>query len=629
MIKNWNFPSNNNGVICGINDAGIESFTGDLFGSLAKEICQNSLDAVLDDSRPVTVEFNTFNVNKESLPGSDELQKAIVRCKDFWGKQSNTKSVDFFKAAEQILNKQLIQVLRISDLNTTGLTGSKELYNSPWCNLVKSSGVSDKGGASGGSFGIGKSAPFACSYLRTVLYSTLDKDGVQASQGVARLATFRKDDDDFTQGTGYFGNIDKNQAMPEMMSLDNSYVRTSPGTDLYVLGFIGEQDWITNIVASVLTNFLLAIYYGKLEVNVSDVKINKETLPNLIEAYKDKIKSTYDYYTVLTSSETITVDFNHNGLGVVELLVLLKPNLNRRILTARSNGMKIFDMSNMPAAIHFSGILTLKDESINSYFRKMETPQHDKWQSDRHPDKKGAEKNRKELLRYIKDKLNELSQLHSGEELDAEGMGDYIPDALPSDLGANNDKVECLSDKIITPEIKIITRNPIVTNMEESENGDAIQQIETTGTISGEEDTDFDGGNLGDVGSGSSTSRKEASSISEGEGSDEIYSYIKVLTPNIRVFQKNTALGAYRLIFIASKSVDLGAVGVRISGESAVVKLKVIKSSMVNPNKTRLNIKQNYIHIPNMNKGEKYVIDFYIDDKYGYPLEVIIYEANK
>jgi hypothetical protein len=36
--------------------------------------------------------------------------------------------------------------------------------------------VSDKAGSSGGSFGIGKSAPFACSDLRTVFYATQDKD---------------------------------------------------------------------------------------------------------------------------------------------------------------------------------------------------------------------------------------------------------------------------------------------------------------------------------------------------------------------------------------------------------------------------------------------------------------------
>ena len=43
MNLGWNFPSNNNGTILGIGEAGIETFKGNLLGSLAREICQNSL----------------------------------------------------------------------------------------------------------------------------------------------------------------------------------------------------------------------------------------------------------------------------------------------------------------------------------------------------------------------------------------------------------------------------------------------------------------------------------------------------------------------------------------------------------------------------------------------------------
>lgn len=42
----WNFPGNGNGQIRGLADAGIETFTGDEIRSLARETCQNSLDAI-------------------------------------------------------------------------------------------------------------------------------------------------------------------------------------------------------------------------------------------------------------------------------------------------------------------------------------------------------------------------------------------------------------------------------------------------------------------------------------------------------------------------------------------------------------------------------------------------------
>ena len=64
-------------------------------------------------------------------------------------------------------------------------------------------GASDKSGTAGGSFGIGKFAPFACSDFRTVFYSTLDKDGVKAYQGVSRLTSFRTASGMVTQGTGF------------------------------------------------------------------------------------------------------------------------------------------------------------------------------------------------------------------------------------------------------------------------------------------------------------------------------------------------------------------------------------------------------------------------------------------
>ena len=44
----WNFPSNNKGDIIGIGHSGIETYQGTPLKSLAREICQNSLDAALE-----------------------------------------------------------------------------------------------------------------------------------------------------------------------------------------------------------------------------------------------------------------------------------------------------------------------------------------------------------------------------------------------------------------------------------------------------------------------------------------------------------------------------------------------------------------------------------------------------
>lgn len=216
MSIGWNFPSNNYGIISGIGEAGIETFRGTPYRSLAREVCQNSLDAKAFRDTPVFVQFTSFQVAPDDIPGFPVLKEALESCFVFWTKQGNKKTTDFFNRAVAITRHKTIPVLQISDFNTTGLVGSDKEYNTPWQNLVKASGVSSKAGDSGGSFGIGKSAPFACSDLRTVFYSTCDKDGLKASQGIARLVSFPSkasgqgwNMDNITTGVGYYGEIEK------------------------------------------------------------------------------------------------------------------------------------------------------------------------------------------------------------------------------------------------------------------------------------------------------------------------------------------------------------------------------------------------------------------------------------
>ena len=187
----WNFPSNNKGDIIGIGHSGIETYQGTPLKSLAREICQNSLDAALE-GKTVEIEFMPFVLDTDEFPDAESLEKAFKASLKFWSVQSVRKATDFFERALKMIECGSVPFLRISDFNTTGLLGSKDEYNTPWCNLTKSSGASDKAGTSGGSFGIGKFAPFACSEFRTVFYSTLDIENVTAFQGISRITSFRR-----------------------------------------------------------------------------------------------------------------------------------------------------------------------------------------------------------------------------------------------------------------------------------------------------------------------------------------------------------------------------------------------------------------------------------------------------
>ena len=365
----WNFPGNNYGQITGISEAGIETFKGLPIASLAREVCQNSLDAVDNMDNPVYMEFEKIEINNENIPGFEELKEAIEKCYEYGVEQNNSKTIKFFKKAINSVEKN-VSILRISDYNTKGLLGSdKENENSPWRKLVKSNGVSDKEGSSGGSFGIGKSASFACSKIRTIFYRTLDKNGITAAQGISKLISFRKEKDltgDMTNGTGYYGQVERNGAVKSIELLDEMNVRDKVGTDIFIYAFDGDETWQSDIITELLESFLLSFYKGVLEVKVGETIINKENLEFLINKYSGDYSESY--YKVLTDSETLEVSDDFEGMGKLILKVLLKDDLNRKVLISRSNGMKLFDKDRISGSIQFSAILLMEGEELNSYY---------------------------------------------------------------------------------------------------------------------------------------------------------------------------------------------------------------------------------------------------------------------
>ena len=60
----WNFPTNNYWQIFGIADSGVETFKGTPIKSLAREICQNSIDANQHNGKPTRIEFELFEIQQ-------------------------------------------------------------------------------------------------------------------------------------------------------------------------------------------------------------------------------------------------------------------------------------------------------------------------------------------------------------------------------------------------------------------------------------------------------------------------------------------------------------------------------------------------------------------------------------
>ena len=66
--------ANVSGIWDGWNDADIRTFTGNRFKSLTREILQNSLDARLDESKPVRIEFEYFSIPEDGIPGIENYE---------------------------------------------------------------------------------------------------------------------------------------------------------------------------------------------------------------------------------------------------------------------------------------------------------------------------------------------------------------------------------------------------------------------------------------------------------------------------------------------------------------------------------------------------------------------------
>lgn len=573
LTQKWNFPSNNYGQIVGIADSGVETFKGTPIKSLAREICQNSLDAALKNGEPTRIEFKTFEIDPHKIPDFNNLEDALKRALDFWSLQQSPNAKTFFKHALDVIHRSTITCLRISDFNTSGLVGSREEYNSPWCNLTKSSGASDKSGSNGGSFGIGKFAPYACSALRTVFYSTSDKDGVYASQGVSRLTSFKNKKGEITQGTGFYGN-EKNSPMYKQFSLDSTFSRSSndSGTDIFIVAFNGDNEWQHQLVASVLDGFLYAIYNESLVVDVDGTIISKESLAGLMISHKEYFNEHADeYYQTLTDDKlarTFTKDLTDDPetVGKLTLKLMIMPSFSRRVAMIRQTGMKIKDKGNINGLIPFAGTLFIEGEAINSYLRNLENPQHLEWEVERAGNKSKAKRLLTTITRFIKASLDEMKNDESEEALDPT-VGEYLS-ASDFDESSNQEHSEALQDSVRDFKVR-------VTEVAPKSSGTQTVGIEKALVDADDGDiivTDLPGeGGSGSNGHGSHGGNGGGNNPGDGGGSVPVEHCKKlssISVANVRSVVRNKSTGEYTIVFTPGSTATDGVLEVFMSAES-------------------------------------------------------------
>lgn len=586
---NWNYLPSAGDKVYGMNDSGWDTFAGTPFKSLAREICQNSLDAKREEGIPVSVEFHVFEIEQFKIPQINQIQAALLKAMDFWKiQQQDPATEEFLQFALDASKSERIRCLRISDKNTTGLEGSDKRFGTKWCRLLKSEGDSDKPGASGGSKGIGKFAPFACSSLRTVFYSTAADDGLQASQGVSRLISFLEGDS-LSMGLGYYGE-DNERCSPiaKQFTLDPEFERDKAdyGTDLFIIGFTEDSDWKNKMIGSVLDGFLYAIENEDLIVKIDDTLISKTTLPEVLKGIDKSFLPEHadEYYQVLVSDEAVSfppLEVKDNSgavLGNVTLKVMLNADYHRKCAMVRKTGMKIFDCGGISSYIVFAGVLYIEGTKLNAYLKKLENAQHTEWQIERlktDKEQKEAAAIIRRLKKYIKDSVISLRAADQEKPINL-AVGEYLSAEMP-DPGKDKNTGEDINDDISSVSITTITKVPSKDKDKEKTGDDAAVIDDPEGDLTPSEDGKREHGPVGphpedEHGEGG---YEEAQDDTPPEKRKRIVPISSSLT---RLFCTNKAKGEYVVTFKPESSAEDAFLSVMMAAESQTYSADVISA---------------------------------------------------
>lgn len=641
----------------GINDGNIETFKNKMLMSLTKEELQNSVDNAQissnGETERVTVEFHDYYLPIDELPEKDALLNVFNDEKQFWDGYMTTdkKAVKFFDKGIKLLKGQNIRCLRISDFNTTGLTGIKAQQASPWHNLVNNRGVSDKPASATGSFGIGKDAAFACSDLRTVFYSTYNIDDIdnKAFQGSLKLPTYKKGDVNYVGYASFAKDDGKKKAEPimECLSLDPEYKRTEHGMDKYIIGFfagMSQEDLKREIVASSINNFLCAFWNDKLVLKYGDITVDKAHLEKIIQEFKkDLDKVTIEYYETLKAPDkafTISV-IDEND---VEIYVRLMENAERRAAIVRKSGMKVFDKNYISKRIEFAAVVILTGDKANEFFKALENPEHTGWSDDRASNKALMKANQNKIFDALRNAVSDLQQENASDVVDADGVSEYLPLAY---VTGKRKKIEGLSNEIESKKKaskKKKKKNNSVEQKEEityeeDEQGNIIdttidvssgteggsgQNSGTGGTQGGNGEGEGSGtggtGNRGDTGD---ETDEEPGQITGTESKTGKYIAKRKIPNSSFRFVMNTTNDVYHLKAIGEKNIRSGFIEIRISSEENTFVIP-LKSAFIDGKTAEFSV--NKISFGSLEANVKHDISFTFKRPGVWTVEVSIYE---
>lgn len=202
------------------------------------------------------------------------------------------------------------------------------------------------------------------------------------------------------------GQMKKNYPVLEEFKLDPAFVRKSGelGTDVFIIGFKNEEDWVEQVVSKILDSFIVAIFRGELEVTVEDTKVSKDTLATVLQdkkifssCSKYAMKRIVSQFELLRGGSEIyskPIMIQGKDMGIIYLKKYSASdgeNATNQCVMVRYPCMQI-KYIRLGSGRNLSGLCIIERNELNDRLREIENPQHTDWEINRLNDNKQRKK---------------------------------------------------------------------------------------------------------------------------------------------------------------------------------------------------------------------------------------------
>ena len=406
----------------------LERFYNFGVSGLVRENIQNSLDGKIPGTtEPVIVTIKTGSINKNDIPGLDEIKERI---KCLQGRNNYTK-----ETIEHMKNKmddKIVNYISFEDFNTKGLRGAlngqSDDPKDTWSIYAYNKGVHTEEDdeklekSRGGSHGIGKIASNAASDLYMMYFANCDEDGNKHLGGTVQLIEHKFKNHHY-RSTGYFTDVkdlgnNRTKFYPFENKFHKVFSKDTRGLKI-IIPFLRDQfNDEDEILKSVCDSFFIAILENKLQVIINDKKLDKDTIKDYIKNEKyyiqnvEEIKKDFTPIYFDTYLQEDPMDLKISDLKEdydFKLFFKYDPSiLTGRVGVIRTIGMKIEDKKvKNNVRKPFNAVLIPKSIKEDAFLKSLENESHTELSYEHIKDQK-LQKNAKKFINNISNEISKV-----------------------------------------------------------------------------------------------------------------------------------------------------------------------------------------------------------------------------